>query len=168
MKKADLEHMESSVAQALDLIGDWWTIMIIRDGLLGITRFDEFHNHLGIARNVLSTRMKRLVEAGIMEKKLYIDRPARYDYLLTNKGAELLSVILALRQWGDRWIFPNGGAPFRVTHALCGGSPQVSARCELCGEEINSMEGFDLEVQARENDREAEFWARRKGQLSKG
>ena len=162
MKKADLDSMASSVAQSLGVIGDWWTILIIRDGLLGLTRFDEFHNHLGIARNILSARMKRLVEHGIMEKKLYSDRPARYDYLLTDKGADLLSVVLAMRQWSDRWIVPDGGGPFRVTHALCGGTPNVAAVCARCGSEVRSMEHFDLEIQEDPRDAEAQFWSNRR------
>lgn len=162
MRKADLDSMASSVAQALDVIGDWWTILIIRDALLGVTRFEEFHNHLGIARNILSARMKRLVEHGIMEKKLYVDRPARYDYLLTDKGADLLSVILALRQWGDRWIATDGGGPFRITHARCGGTPNVAAICDRCGSEVTSMEHFDLEIHTDPSDAEAQFWSNRK------
>ncbi len=101
MRKASFADMNCSVAQSLEIIGEWWTLLILRDSFLGIRRFDDFVERLGISRNVLTTRLDTLVDAGLLERRPYDDARGRYDYLLTDKGRALWPVMTALRQWGD-------------------------------------------------------------------
>ncbi len=101
--------MRCSVARTLDVIGEWWTMLIMRDAFKGVTRFEDFHRNLGIARTVLSTRLDRLVEAGIFTRRQYSDHPPRSEYLLTEKGRDLFPVLVTLMQWGDRWTADPAG-----------------------------------------------------------
>src|SRR5438552_1922476 len=100
--------MRCSVARTLDVIGEWWTMLIMRDAFKGVTRFEDFHRNLGIARTVLSTRLDRLVEAGIFVRRQYSDHPPRSEYVLTEKGRDLFPVLVTLTQWGDRWAADDG------------------------------------------------------------
>jgi DNA-binding HxlR family transcriptional regulator len=102
--KRDYEGQDCSIARTLEIVGERWTLLIVRDAFLGLRRFDEFHASLGIARNVLSDRLSRLVEEGILERVRYSERPERYEYRLTRKGRELNVALAALRQWGDRHL----------------------------------------------------------------
>ena len=105
MLRRNYDGQEScSIAQALEIVGDRWTWLIIRDAFLGLTKFVEFEASLGIARNVLTDRLKRLVEEGIFERVLYQERPARYEYRLTQKGDDLFTALSAVRQWGDQYL----------------------------------------------------------------
>ena len=105
MLKRNYEGQEScSVAKTLEIIGERWTWLIIRDAFHGLTRFIDFEQSLGIARNVLTDRLNRLVEEGIFERVLYQERPARYEYRLTQKGSDLATALTALRQWGDQYL----------------------------------------------------------------
>src|SRR5687767_5069851 len=103
MRRTSFADMNCSIAQALEVVGEWWTLLILRDVFLGVRRFDDFQKRLGIARNVLADRLDTLVERGILERRPYQDRPPRDEYVLTEKGRDLLPVIHALREWGDRW-----------------------------------------------------------------
>src|SRR3954451_11426408 len=105
MLKRNYDGQEAcSVAQTLEIIGERWTWLIIRDAFLGLTRFGEVEQGLGIARNVLTDRLNRLVDEGIFERVLYQERPARYEYQLTQKGSALFTALNALRQWGDEYL----------------------------------------------------------------
>jgi DNA-binding HxlR family transcriptional regulator len=104
MLKRTYEGQNCSIARALELVGERWTLLIIRDALLGVHRFDEFQDSLGVARNVLADRLNRLVGEGILERSAYSERPPRFEYRLTEKGRELAVPILALMQWGDRHL----------------------------------------------------------------
>src|SRR4051812_6198705 len=110
--------MHCSIAQTLEVIGEWWTMLIVRDVFLGVTRFDHMQERLGISRNVLNQRLAHLVEHGVLEKVAYSDRPLRYDYLLTDKGRELFPILTAMRQWGDKYAAPDG-VPLRLRHKAC-------------------------------------------------
>jgi len=99
-QKTDLSKLNCSLAKALANIGDWWTLLIVRDAFLGATRFSEFQQSLGVARNILTTRLQGLVDAGIFERQ---GSPTRPHYILTKKGKALLPALLALMQWGDEW-----------------------------------------------------------------
>src|SRR5690606_11883500 len=99
--------MHCSVAQTLEVVGEWWSLLIVRDALLGVSRFDEFQERLGISRNVLNDRLGRLVAEGVLEKVPYQDNPPRSDYRLTDKGRALWTVVEAMREWGDRWAPPE-------------------------------------------------------------
>ena len=113
-----------SVAQALEIIGERWTWLIIRDAFLGLTKFVEFEESLGIARNVLTDRLNRLVEEGVFERVLYQERPARYEYRLTKKGSDLFVALNAVRQWGDQYLSPK---PMRLLRRRSDKTPVVAA-----------------------------------------
>jgi DNA-binding HxlR family transcriptional regulator len=104
MLKRTYEGQNCSIARALELVGERWTLLIIRDVFLGLRRFDELQESLGVARNVLSDRLQRLVAEGILERRAYSERPPRYEYRLTEKGRDLAVPLLALMQWGDRHL----------------------------------------------------------------
>ena len=93
-----------SIARALEVIGERWTLLILRDAFLGVRRFDDFQRSLGVARNVLNTRLQRLVDAGLVERRLYQERPERFEYRLTERGSDLYLVMLAMLRFGDDWL----------------------------------------------------------------
>src|SRR5919198_5313869 len=104
MLKRTYEGQNCSIARALELVGERWTLLIIRDAFLGLRRFDQFHESLGVARNVLTDRLNKLVDAGILERVRYSERPERFEYLLTSKGKDLYVAVIGLRQWGDTYL----------------------------------------------------------------
>src|SRR5580658_4336869 len=128
--------MHCSVAQCLEVVGEWWSMLILRDVFLGISRFDEFQERLGISRNILNQRLNRLVEAGVLAKVRYQEHPPRYDYRLTEKGRDLWPVLNAMRQWGDRWEAPNG-PPVVMEHETCGHVGAFVPVCEHCREPLD-------------------------------
>ena len=140
MLRASFDEMACSVAQSLEIIGEWWTPLILRDAFLGVTRFSGFQERLGIARNILSARLDTLIEHGVMKKVPYQDNPVRYDYKLTEKGRDLWLVVAALREWGDRWEAPDG-PPVSMTHTSCGHVTHIVPTCSACGEVLSP---FDL------------------------
>ena len=111
MSRTRFDQMNCGVAQALEQLGDWWTLLIVRDALLGATRFQQFESNLGIAKNVLTDRLAKLVEHGVFEKERLDEPGQRYAYTLTRKGRDLWIPITALRLWGDRWVFGEDRAP---------------------------------------------------------
>lgn len=124
MRKKRFDGMNCTIARALDQVGDWWTLLIIREATQGATRFDEFQNELGIARNILASRLERLIESGIMERFPLEHRANTDGYRLTRKGEELYPVLVTLKQWGDRWVAPNGKPTTRLVTADSGHSIQ--------------------------------------------
>src|SRR5713226_7092408 len=104
MRRKTFAHMNCSIARALEQIGEWWTFLILREAFMGTRRFDKFQRHLGIARNILSARLKKLVARGILERRVAAEDARRVEYRLTEKGRELFPVMMTLRQWGDRWV----------------------------------------------------------------
>jgi DNA-binding HxlR family transcriptional regulator len=135
VERKSFEDMPCSVAQCLEIVGEWWSMLVVRDAILGIKRFDEFQTRLGIARNVLTQRLNKLVAAGVLDKQRYQEHPPRYDYVLTEKGRDLWPVITTLRQWGDRYAAP-GGAPIAVVHQHCGHAGAFVLICAHCGERV--------------------------------
>ncbi|QGW24641.1 putative HxlR family transcriptional regulator [Dietzia sp. DQ12-45-1b] len=127
--------MNCSIAQTLEVIGDWWTPLVLRDALMGVRRFEQFQGRLGIARNVLAQRLETLVEHGLMEQVPYQNRPLRHEYVLTDKGRDLWPALQMLRQWGDRWAAPNG-APVEAVHESCGHVLDAHLACGACGERV--------------------------------
>jgi len=134
MHRTRLDTRECPVARALDMIGEWWSLLIIRDALRGLRRFDEFQESLGIARNMLSRRLKTLVAAGILEKHAYAERPRRHEYRLSPKGAELLPILVNLQIWGNRWAAPAAG-PATLLVARASGLP-IEPHLSLSGPPI--------------------------------
>src|SRR5438876_11226190 len=104
MLKRDYEGQNCSIARALEVVGERWTLLIVRDAFLGLRRFEQFQESLGIARNVLTDRLNRLVDEGVLDRVRYSERPERYEYRLTQKGRDLSLALTALRQWGDTYL----------------------------------------------------------------
>ncbi len=130
-----LDHLDCTVADSVDLIGDRWTLLILRDAFLGVRRFDDFRRDLDIASNVLTARLESLVTAGIVLTRPYQEHPPRHEYLLTEKGKDLFDVLLALWRWGDRWAEPDTGRR-RLIHRECGHDTHLLAACAHCGEPL--------------------------------
>jgi DNA-binding HxlR family transcriptional regulator len=128
--------MSCSIARSLEVIGEWWTLLILRDAFFGITRFEEFQDRLGIARNVLATRLGTLVDHGVLERRCYDEARARYDYVLTEKGKALWPVLVTIRQWGDTWVVGEGNEAVRMLHTGCGEHTTAALTCDHCGEEL--------------------------------
>jgi len=124
MLKRDYEGQNCSIARALEVVGERWTLLIIRDVFLGLRRFDQLQESLGIARNVLADRLNRLVEEGILERVAYSERPLRHEYRLTAKGLELNVALTALRQWGDKHLSEK---PPRVLRRKTDRKPVIAA-----------------------------------------
>jgi DNA-binding HxlR family transcriptional regulator len=127
--------MECSVARTLDAIGDRWSLLIIRDAFYGVRRFDDFQRDLGVARNILTDRLQKLVAKGVLERRQYEERPPRFEYRLSDRGRDLIGVVLAMMRWGDRWT-GEGDAPVTVTHTKCGHETQAVVSCSHCGDEL--------------------------------
>jgi DNA-binding HxlR family transcriptional regulator len=130
MERKSFAAMGCSVAQCLDVVGDSWTMLIVRDAFAGVTRFDEFSERLGMPRNTLHGRLTKLVDSGVLEKVPYSEHPPRHDYRLTEKGRDLWTVLAAMRQWGDRHGTPAG--PARLVHTACGTPAQTVTFCPVC------------------------------------
>ena len=131
--------MDCSVAQCLEVVGEWWSMLVVRDAFLGVTRFDDFQCRLGISRNILHERLNTLVDAGVLVRVPYSEHPPRHDYSLTDKGRDLWPVLTAMRQWGDRHAAPSG-PPLLVTHKACGAVTEAMMVCGSCGERLGARD----------------------------
>lgn len=107
MKRTCFKDMDCPAAQALECVGEWWSILIIRDAFRGLSRFDDFQNSLGIATGILTKRLKHLTENGLLTRSLYNDKPPRYEYILTQKGRDFFPVLLTLYKWGNQHLTTN-------------------------------------------------------------
>ena len=136
----DYRTQTCSIAGALSIVGERWSLLIIRDVFLGVRRFDDIQRNLGIARNVLQTRLTRLLEEGVLEKRLYQERPARHEYRLTEKGIDLWPTVVALMSWGDRYAPPPGGPAVLLEHRGCGGRIDDRRICTDCGARVTARE----------------------------
>jgi DNA-binding HxlR family transcriptional regulator len=126
------EGQVCSIARALEVVGDRWTLLVVRDALRNTRRFEDFRARLGIAHNVLSDRLARLVEAGVLQRELYQTRPDRYEYRLTQQGLDLWPVLMSLLMWGDSYRSPDG-PPLLTRHHGCGGRLTPNFACDACG-----------------------------------
>jgi DNA-binding HxlR family transcriptional regulator len=138
VRHASLADMSCPIARTLDVVGEWWSLLILRDALFGARRFEDFKTS-GIADNILTVRLKRLVEAEVLERRRYQVRPDRYEYILTTKGRALAPVIAALRSWGTEWTSGDDTKP-RLVHATCGTEASVGIACGQCGELLAPQE----------------------------
>ena len=136
MTPVDFAKMECSVARALDVIGDRWSLLILRDAFYGVRRFDDFQEDLGVARNILTDRLQKMVAHGVLDRVRYEDKPPRFEYRLTDKGRDLLPVVLTMMHWGDKWAQENDSAPVTLTHTTCGHQTEPVVVCSHCGEEL--------------------------------
>jgi DNA-binding HxlR family transcriptional regulator len=135
-KRRSFDEMNCSIARALDVLGEWWTLLVIREAFRGVRRFDGFVERLGISPNILAVRLRRLVEHGVFEERAYQERPVRVEYRLTAKGRDLYPVILALLGWGDRW-YAEDGPPVVLMHANCEHRADPQLVCGHCGEKLD-------------------------------
>jgi DNA-binding HxlR family transcriptional regulator len=134
--RTPLSEVACSIARATDLFGDAWTALIMRDVLVGITRFDDLVHDLGISRKVLAARLARLVEEDVLTRVRYQERPNREHYRATEKGKELYPVLLALMNWGDRWYSGEAGPPARIHHLDCGHDTTAVPACAHCAKPL--------------------------------
>jgi DNA-binding HxlR family transcriptional regulator len=136
VKRTGFANWPCSIARTVDLLGDWWTPLVLREACYGTTRFDDFERVLGIGRNVLTQRLARLVDEGILAKVAYQDRPVRYDYQLTDKGRDLFGVLVSIMAWGDRWLATGAGLPVVLRHEPCGHETHAEVVCVHCREPL--------------------------------
>jgi DNA-binding HxlR family transcriptional regulator len=133
-----------SIAKALEVVGERWSLLIVRDVMNGRRRFDELQKGLGIARNTLAARLQRLVDEDILERRAYQRNPTRHEYFLTEKGLDLWPALIALLAWGDRHSPMPEGPPMLIVHKACGGSVSDRGICESCGEVLNARDARAL------------------------
>ena len=129
--------MNCSIARSLEVVGEWWTPLVLREVFFGRRRFDEILRDLGISRNILTDRLATLVEHGILEKEPYQEGPVRYEYRLTEKGRDLFQVLVALQNWGDKWESPDG-PPVVLHHRDCDQPAGPTLTCSACGGELHA------------------------------
>jgi DNA-binding HxlR family transcriptional regulator len=144
MQRTSFADMACSIARTLDVAGEPWSPLILRDVYVGITRFDDIQRDLGISRKVLTERLKWLVDQGMLERRPYSDRPPRFEYVLTDKGLEFCDVLIVMTTWGDRWTAGPEGPPVHHRHRACGHVAHVELRCSKCGE---PMRAADIDVE---------------------
>ena len=145
MRWEELDQQPCSLARTMAVVGDRWTLLVLRDCFLGVRRFDEFEKRLGVTRHVLSGRLKKLVEYGVLSRVPYQQRPLREEYRLTERGLELHPAIMALVSWGDRHMADARGAPVQHVHSSCGQIMRPITTCSQCGEAVGAR---DIQVQA--------------------
>jgi DNA-binding HxlR family transcriptional regulator len=138
MQRSSFSEMPCSVARTLDIIGEWWTLLILRDVFYGVRRFEGLRTHLGISRKVLTNRLARLIDEEILKKVLYQKQPPRYEYRLTKKGLELLPILLTIMNWGDKWLSESNKTPVIFVHKDCGKEITPKLVCSHCGGYLNA------------------------------
>jgi len=136
--------LHCSVARTLDIVGDRWSLLVVRDLALGISRFDAIQRNLRLSRKVLAQRLQSLTEYGVAERTAYQDNPPRYDYRLTEKGNDLAMVALAIQTFGDRWLAGPEGPPIQWRHLGCGEIASPVACCDKCGEPVRPGDAIPL------------------------
>lgn len=153
MRWQDIDQQPCSLARSLAIIGDNWTLLVLRDCFLGVRRFDDFQQRLGVTRHVLSDRLRKLADGGVLDKVAYQERPLRHEYRLTPMGRDLYPVIAHLAQWGDKYLAGDAGPPLVRVHRQCGEPLEAKLQCGHCGD---SVEAQDIRLE------ENPYWA---GQL---
>jgi DNA-binding HxlR family transcriptional regulator len=143
MQRTRFGDMACSIARTMDVIGEPWSPLILRNVYVGVNRFEPLQQSLGISRKVLTERLKWLVGNGVLERVEYSDRPPRHEYTLTEKGWELCDLLMAMVRWGDRWTAGEAGPPVLYRHRACGGIGHVEPRCSVCG---GPMHATDVDV----------------------
>lgn len=137
----DFADQNCSVARTLEVIGERWSMLVIRDVFLGLRRFDEIQEHLGISRNVLTARLGRLVEQGVLKRVPYSERPPRYEYRLTKRGVDLFPVLMAMAEFGDAHAQPAAGPPRVFKHKACDRPIDTRhLRCDHCGVDVEAWD----------------------------
>ena len=140
MRWRDIGEEACSIARTLSVIGDRWTMLVLREAFLRTRRFEDFQSRLGATRHVLADRLQKLVDHGILARVQYQDRPLRFEYKLTEKGRDLYPVIVALLGWGDRWMADEHGPPIELVHRNCGHRMVPVPTCPHCGERVSARD----------------------------
>jgi DNA-binding HxlR family transcriptional regulator len=140
VRHSGLQTQNCSIARTVAILGERWTLVILREAFNGRRRFEDIQRDLGIARNILADRLQTLVAEGILERRPYQDRPPRFEYRLTDKGRDLYPVLIALMQWGDRYTAGEAGPPVELVHQTCGERTRPQLVCDHCGEPIDARD----------------------------
>jgi DNA-binding HxlR family transcriptional regulator len=136
VKRTPFADWPCSVARTVDILGDWWTPLVLRECFMGVRRFEDFQRNLGIGRNILTRRLTRLVDEGMLDRRPYQDHPPRHDYVLTPKGRDFFPVIAAIMRWGDTWLGDGAGPPVVLHHQACDHDMRADVVCSHCGEAL--------------------------------
>lgn len=145
MKRTSFRKWPCSIARTMDLLGDWWTPLVLRELVYGCDRFDDIQAALGIGRNVLAQRLQRLTREGMVERRKYQERPARYAYVATEKGRDFFPVLAAITRWGDRWLDGAKGPPILLRHKTCGEITHGEVVCAHCHTDLK-LDDVEFEV----------------------
>ena len=140
MRWRDVGRRDCTIARTLSVVGDRWTLLILRDAFLGMRRFDDFQRDLGITRHRLADRLAKLVKHGVLRRERYLTRPARYEYRLTEKGVDLYGVIVTVADWGDKHMAGKKGPPVERVHRACGHATRLRLACDHCGEPVSARD----------------------------
>ncbi len=140
MKRTDTSDWPCSIARAVDVLGDHWNLLIVRQACLGTRRFDDFQSALGISRNILTQRLNRIVDEGLLTKVLYDEQRQRHEYRLTEKGREVYPILAAMAAWGDRWLNGPEGSPLILHHTACDHDMHAVVVCSQCDAALNVRE----------------------------
>lgn len=138
MSRSDLSHTTCTVARTIEIVGDVWALMILREMFLGSRRFDQLQQLTGASSLIVSRRLKRFAAEGIVERRLYSEHPPRHEYRLTRKGRDLWPLMIALKEWGDRWLDRKGPRPVGLEHTRCGKKTRPRLVCSACGDPIDA------------------------------
>ncbi|MCR9266224.1 MAG: helix-turn-helix transcriptional regulator [Alphaproteobacteria bacterium] len=140
MGRKRFDEMSCAIAQTLNQVGDWWTLLIVRDAMKGARRFSDFHESTGIAKNILTDRLNKLVDNGIMVREEVGVRGQRQEYVLTERGEALFPILMAMQQWGDKWIYGDDEAPVEVFDSRTGETLAPIQVANESGEEVTHRE----------------------------
>jgi DNA-binding HxlR family transcriptional regulator len=140
MQRTQFGAMACSIARTMDVVGEPWSPLILRNVYVGITRFDQLQQSLGMSRKVLAERLRWLTETGVLERREYSARPPRHEYVLTAKGLELFEVLMVMVAWGDKWLAGEAGPPVLYRHHACGQISHVELHCSECGQPMRATD----------------------------
>jgi DNA-binding HxlR family transcriptional regulator len=136
----DVGKLDCTIARTLSVIGDRWTLLVLRDAFLGTRRFDAFQASLGITRHRLADRLRKLVRHGVLRRERYQVAPPRFEYRLTEKGIDLYGVIVTIAGWGDKYMASKDGPPLERVHRACGHATQLRLTCDHCGDVVSARD----------------------------
>lgn len=139
MKRRNFAHLNNGLAAALDVVGEWWTPLIVRAVFKGHVRFEAIQSELGVARNILTDRLHTLVESNVLHRVQYNDKPVRHEYHLTDKGVDLYGTLIALKAWGDKWMLNDNPTP-KVIHSACNSVLRPRVVCADCGDDVQFID----------------------------
>jgi len=137
MTRTDTSAWPCAIARTADLIGDGWTLLIMREASLGARRFEEFQRTLGVGRNILTLRLNALVDEGVLSRVRYQERPVRHEYRLTDKGRDVYPILAAMAAFGDKWLLGNDGPPVVLHHTTCDHDMHAVVTCSECAQPID-------------------------------